>query len=218
MEARRERIISSVNKAIRAALKADSFAAYLKQTRGWSIHATSNFSLDRWASKLAKLRSAGNATVITKMTTGWLATQSMQMKRRQVNPKKLREDEILALGVCRLCGSGPETNWHVQAECTHAGVVAERRATSLRIIDVILDLGLPASAAQILTTTWLLDSEGRAHDLNDLDKLTQVLHDWAPDIAATAQSIQDTLLWTTEQGTNRDNLRKWAFRGLMPDH
>ncbi len=114
-----ERIISLVNKAIRAALKADSFAAYLKRTRGWSLQATSNFLLDRWASKLAKLRSAANAAVITKMITGWLATQSVQMKRGQVDLKKLREDEILALGVCKLCGSGPETNWHVQAECTH---------------------------------------------------------------------------------------------------
>ena len=114
-----ERIISLVNKAIRAALKADSFAAYLKRTRGWSLQATSNFLLDRWASKLAKLRSAANAAVITKMITGWLATQSVQMKRGQVDLKKLREDKILALGVCRLCGSGPETNWHVQAECTH---------------------------------------------------------------------------------------------------
>jgi hypothetical protein len=187
-----ERIVSSVNKAIRAALKTDSFAAYLKHKRGWTIQATSNFSLDRWASKLTK--------------------------RGQIDLSKLREDEILALGICRLCGRGPETNWHVQAECTHQGVVAERRATSLSIIDTILSLDLPASATQLLTTNWLLDSEGRAHDLNDLDKLSQVLKDWAPDIAATAQSIQDSLLWSTEQGPNRDNLRKWAFRGLMLDH
>jgi hypothetical protein len=64
------RIITNVNKAIRAAISADSFYNYLEVNRGWPAETLSLFSRERWASKLDFLRAAANATVITKMITG----------------------------------------------------------------------------------------------------------------------------------------------------
>ena len=212
------RIISAVNKSIRAALMADSFGKYLSETRGWPANVMQHFSRERWASKLVMLRAAANATVITKMITGWLASQSGMMKRGQIDLAVLREEEIMSLGLCRLCGTGPETNWHVQAECTHPQVVAERRAASLEVIGAIEKLHLPLTVAQLLSTQWLLDEQGRAHDLSDLQELEDILSTWAPDLADRAASIQQQLVWDCKQGTHKDDLRKWAFRGLMLGH
>jgi hypothetical protein len=213
-----EMVVCSVNRTIRAALRADAFAKYLEQKRGWGPDVLSAFSRERWASKLGMLRSAANATLLTKMITGWLASQSVMLKRGQVDIDTLTEDQVLGLGVCRLCGTEPETNWHVHARCLHPDVVAERRAVSLRIGRVIEDLGLPIQASQVLHCNWLLDNEGRAHDLTDLQGLQELLRSWAPDIAERAEQIQTTLAWDATQGPHRDNLRKWSYRGLMLDH
>ena len=70
----------------------------------------------------------------------------------------LTEDQILGLGLCRLCGTGPETNWHVHAQCTHPDVVAARRASTLEIFTAIGSLELPPRAYKLLSTNWLLDS------------------------------------------------------------
>jgi hypothetical protein len=208
-----ERVITSVNKAIRAALKADAFANYLREKRGWSVEAVGAFSRERWTTRLATLRNMANATVITKMITGWLASQSVLIKRNQaaLTPEQ-------AYGTCRMCGQGAESNWHVQAECTHPDVVAERRAASDSLQSTIKNLNLPAGAAQLLCTNWLLDSEGRAHDLSDVDLLATLLQEWAPDVSLRAQQVQETLHWTCTQGAWKDNLRKWSFRGIMLDH
>jgi hypothetical protein len=152
------------------------------------------------------------------MITGWLASQSLLLKRGQVDLTELTEDQTLGIGVCRLCGVEPETNWHVHARCTHPDVVAERRAVALKIQQVLAALQLPASASKILACNWLLDNEGRAHDLSDAQELRGLLADWAPDIAHRAEHIQSTLVWNATQGPNRDNLRRWSFRGLMLDH
>ena len=108
------------------------------------------------------LRQATNATVIIKMVTGWLASQSDMIKRGQVSLAALTEDQTLDIGICRLCRTAPETNWHVQAECTHAPVVAERRAASLKIIETINKLALPGPASQLLSLHWMLDADGKA--------------------------------------------------------
>ena len=146
-----ERLITNINKAIRAALKAQSFQDYLRLKRQWPAETLAQFSQERWASKLTMLRNAANATVITKMITGWLASQSVMLKRGQVDLGKLTEAQVLCTGVCRLCGTGPETNWHVNAECTHTDVVAERRAMSLALLKAIQDMSLPCGAAQLLS-------------------------------------------------------------------
>lgn len=218
-----ERIVSGVNKAIRAALKADSFAEYLKVNRGWEVTTVGAFSKDRWASRLVSLRNLANATVVTKMITGWLASQSVLLKRsRSTNMPDLPEAEAdpnaIPQGTCRLCGVGEETNWHVQAECTHPEVVAERRAVSERIRETISKLSLPAGAEQLLSTNWLLDAQGKAHDLSDMDNLDSVLQQWAPDISLKAQEVQERLGWASLQGPWKDDLRKWSFRGVLLNH
>ena len=213
-----ERIITSVNRAIRAALKADSFAEYLKRNRGWDVETVGSFSRERWATRLSTLRNLANATVVTKLLTGWLASQSVLDKRHRPVAIEGSEQVGVVTGTCRLCGNGQETNWHVQAECTHPKVVAERRAVSGRIQESIATLSLPEGVTQLLSTNWLLDEDGRAHDLTDLDMLETVLEEWAPDIALRASDVQKKLKWASTQGPWRDNLRKWAFRGVMLNH
>ena len=63
------------------------------------------FSRERWVTKLAAMRALANATVVTKRMTGWLASQAVLLKRGQVDLKSMEEDDILAVGVCRLCES-----------------------------------------------------------------------------------------------------------------
>jgi hypothetical protein len=211
-------VITSVNKAIRAALATDSFYKYLEVNRGLLATTLAMFSKERWASKLTMLRTAANAAVITKMITGWLDSQSGMLKRGQVDLATLDEAQILGVGLCRCCGTAPETNWHVQAECTHPRVVAERRAAALCILKSIDKLALPKTASQLVSLHWMLDAEGKGHDLSDIQNFQGQLREWAPDIADCAEAIQEHLLWAAAQGTNKDNLRKWAFRGLMLDH
>ena len=97
-------------------------------------------------------------------------------------------------------------------------VLAERRSSSLAILDAISGLNLPKGATQLLQLNWLLTPEGLAHDLSDTEALSSLLHDWAPDIGKRAQDVQSTMHWVALQGPNRDNLRHWSFRGLMLDH
>ena len=130
----------------------------------------------------------------------------------------MEEDDILAVGVCRLCGTGPETNWHVHAKCTHPAVVDARRVVSTHIMDSIEGLGLVKGASQLLKTNWILDGDGTAYDLEDVEGIEDATREWAPDIADRAEEIQNVLHWHCKQGAFKDDLRKWAFRGIMLDH
>ncbi len=104
------RVITAINKVIRASLTAESFLQYLATQRKWPASTLALFSKERWASKLVMLRQAANATVIIKMIRGWLASQSGMITRGQVSLDTLTVDQILDIGICRLCRTAPETN------------------------------------------------------------------------------------------------------------
>ena len=74
-------VLGNPRRTIFAALRSVSFLNYLGTNRQWPEEALLSFSTERWAHRVAWMRTAANTTVLGKLLVGWLATQSVLLKR-----------------------------------------------------------------------------------------------------------------------------------------
>lgn len=215
-------ILNQPRKAMKAALKADSFYEYLKQDRRWSSQHLAAFSKPRWISRLTQMNNAANATVLVKMITGWLATKSKILQRDAKVNEELTKEQLHALGKCRLCDTETETSWHVHARCTHPLIVAERRAAIKEIEDTVSRLTLNGPTEELLKAAWMLDPQGRIPELDTTEQLVNELNGWAPELQLKADHIKQTMIWVTSQGEKdarqTDNSRHTQVTGLLSNH
>ena len=203
-------VTNNIRRSLRQALMADMFHRYLRDTRGWAAEAISNFPGRRWLPKLALMSDVSNAVVMNKLLVGWLATLTVQAKRhRGVAPLDT---------TCRLCGLAPESNWHVLAECSHPTMTHIRTKLMSQIVDNVAQLPLPSHVQQLVSLNWLVAADGTLVDLQDDTALADVMRSWAPELAdrIEAADLRHKLLWDSPQGKHSDDLRKWAFRGVLP--
>jgi hypothetical protein len=206
-----ELITKDIRKSMLAALKAESFVKYLEVNRGWDPVVLDGFPKARWCSKLTLMSDASTAVVLNKFVTGWLATLTVQAKRSS--------DSSFATA-CRLCGGAQETNWHVVAECTHPTMASARRLLMAKILAHIEGLPLPPGVKKLVSLNWLVADDGALANLSTEAGLATALELWAPELADTISAIElrQQLMWDTTHGPHGDDLRKWAFRGILPAH
>ena len=204
-----ELITKDIRKTMKKALMSESFLQYLQHSRGWDPEVLQGFPKERWFSKLDVLSDAATAVVLNKMITGWLATLTVQAKR---------STDTTFDTSCRLCKLTKETNWHVLAECTHPAMVKTRRCLMSKILDHIKALPLPAGIKKLVSLNWLVSNDGTLVEMNSDSQLADVIRNWAPELADTITDIdlRHQLLWDTPHGIHGDDLRKWAFRGVLP--
>jgi hypothetical protein len=204
-------IVKDMRRSLRKALMAESFVHHLRVNRGWSTQALAEFPKRRWVDKLSTLGDAATAVVLNKMITGWLATLTVQA-RRQSDPSFSTK--------CRLCGDAAETNWHVLAECVHPTMVAARVKLMGTILKHVTALPIPEGVRKLVALNWLVGDTGALVNIGSDDELTAILTQWAPELACTVQAVdlRAELLWTSPTGPHGDDLRKWAFKGVLPAH
>ena len=87
------------------------------------------------------------------------------------------------------CGEAEETNWHVHAECKHAAVVAQRRRSVAAIHEVVQALPVSGLAKKLLGMPWALNAEHCIAERESEDDMTDLLSQWAPELAAAAGAI-----------------------------
>jgi hypothetical protein len=204
-----ELVTKDIRRSVLGALKSESFVRYLRDTRGWDPGVLEGFPKDRWRARLPLLGDASAAVVLNKFITGWLATLTVQAKRSS-DP-----DFCTA---CRLCGAAKETNWHVLAECVHPVMAKARTELMGKILTHIEALPLPLGVKQLVSLNWLVADDGALVDLSTDQSLATSMAAWAPELAATidAVDLRQRLMWDTAQGKHTDDLRKWAFKGVLP--
>ena len=119
---------------------------------------------------------------------------------------------------CRLCGLAPESNWHVLAECAHPTMTSIRTKLMTQIVDSVAKLPLPGHVQQLVSLNWLVSDSGVLVDLANDAALADIMRTWAPELAdrIEATDLRHRLLWDSPQGKHNDDLRKWAFRGVLP--
>ena len=199
-----------------AALKANRLRLYLAETRGWStdqcqVTMPKQMQL-RWSDRIKWMKAQGQAAMLTKLMSGWLASRTVLAKRQA---------DVTIPGIrpqyCRLCKEHPETNWHILSECTHPAMVTARMQTWQEIKKVILSLQLPQEVAELLGMPWLL-WKGQVPTYCSDQHLLPTLQTWAPALHRKYSSLISKLQWTTTIGTHQDRIQRWNTRGLFTEH
>jgi len=97
--------------------------------------------------------------------------------------------------------------------------MAETRTNLMaKITRHIEALPLPPGVKKLVALNWLVDNDGALVQLRDDTDLADILSQWAPELADTinAVDLRASLLWNSTTGPHGDDLRKWAFKGVLP--